>query len=166
MHFEAGDLKIDTNFFIITGVSFILIIWLVFLTYRQHKIYKRASELFDTNKNGDVYKVLEEYLHETKEIEQYAKKMQIEMVKIGRKMQRSIQKTGFIRYNPFGKNDTGGNQSFSVALLDNNEDGFVISSMHAREGTRVYAKRVKDGKSTNTLSEEEKEAVKKAINDK
>ncbi len=102
-------------------------------------------------------------MHETKEVEQYAKKMQIEMVKIGRKMQRSLQKTGFIRYNPFGKNDTGGNQSFSVALLDNDDNGFVISSMHAREGTRVYAKQVKDGKSTNTLSAEEEEAIKKAM---
>ena len=158
-----GDLKIDTNLLIIAGATFILAIWLVFLTYRQNKIYKRASELFDTDKNGDVYKVLENYLKETKEVEQYAKKMQIEMVKIGRKMQRSIQKTGFIRYNPFGKNDTGGNQSFSVALLDNDDNGFVISSMHAREGTRVYAKQVKDGKSTNTLSAEEEEAMKKAM---
>lgn len=126
-------------------------------------MYKKTSEIFDTSKNGDIYEILSKYLKETKEVESYAKKIEIEMAKVSRKMQKSIQKMGFIRYNPFGKNDTGGNQSFSITLLDNDNNGFVITSMHAREGTRVYAKAVTDGKSTHTLSEEEEESIKKAI---
>lgn len=154
----------DTNLIlIIFAAAFgIILLWMIFLTYRQQKMYKRASEIFDTSKNGDIYQILKKYLEETKEVENYAKKLEIEMAKVSKKMQKSIQKIGFIRYNPFGKNDTGGNQSFSIALLDNDNSGFVITSMHAREGTRIYAKSVSDGKSTNTLSSEETEAIKKA----
>lgn len=122
------------------------------------------GELFNTSKNGDIYELLKKYLEETKDIEKYAQKIQIEIAKVSKKMQRSIQRIGIVRYNPFGKNDTGGNQSFSIALLDDDNNGFVITSMHAREGTRVYAKPVLDGKSTNTLSNEEVEAIKKATN--
>jgi len=152
------------NIFLVLAITLpILVLWMAFLTYRQNKIYKKAKMIFDTSKNGDVYDVLKQYLKETKEVEDYAKKLEKEMEKTSRKMQKSIQKIGFIRYNPFGKNDTGGNQSFSVALLDNENDGFVLTSMHSREGTRVYAKQVAKGQSTNTLSAEETEAVKKAI---
>ena len=164
--FEAGDPRIDINLIIIAGVIFVLALWLGFLTFRQNKLYKRLGEFFDTEKNGDVYEILNAYLKDAKEVENYAKKLEIEMVKISRKMQQSLQKIGFIRYNPFGKNDTGGNQSFSVALLNNEDNGFVLTSMHAREGTRVYAKSVEGGNSVNTLSNEEKEAIKKAVNNK
>ncbi len=59
-------------------------------------------------------------------------------------MQRkAIQRTGLVRYNPF--EDTGGNQSFAVALLDANGDGVVVSSLHARNGTRIYAKAIAGG---------------------
>ena len=157
-------MNLDTNtvLMILAATLGVLFLWNCFLTYRQRKMYKRVGEIFDTSKNGDIYKILEKYLKETKEIEGYAKKLEIEMAKISKKMQKSIQKIGFVRYNPFGKNDTGGNQSFSIALLDQDDSGFVITSMHAREGTRVYAKPVSEGKSTNTLSDEETEAIKKA----
>ncbi len=154
----------NTNIIIIILAAFVavLMLWVIFLTYRQNKMYKRIGELFDTSKNGDVYEILKKYLDGTKEVGNYAKKLQIEMVKMSKKMQSSIQRIGFIRYNPFGKNDTGGNQSFSIALLDNDKNGFVLTSMHAREGTRVYAKQVRNGASQNTLSKEEEEAIQKA----
>ncbi len=155
-------LDINTIVIILATAVSILLLWIIFLTYRQNKMYKRIGELFDTSKNSDVYEILRNYLDGTKEVENYAKKLQIEMVKMSKKMQSSIQRIGFIRYNPFGKNDTGGNQSFSIALLDNDKNGFVLTSMHAREGTRVYAKQVRSGASQNTLSKEEEEAIQKA----
>lgn len=64
---------------------------------------------------------------------------------------------GLVRFNPFP--DTGGNQSFALALLDETEDGFVVSSLHSRTGTRIYAKAVVGGKSDTSLSTEENEAM-------
>ncbi len=64
---------------------------------------------------------------------------------------------GLVRFNPF--DDTGGNQSFALAILDANNDGFVVTSLHSRTGTRVYAKAVFDGQSETTLGAEEAQAV-------
>jgi hypothetical protein len=74
---------------------------------------------------------------------------------------RALQRVGLVRFNPF--EDTGGNQSFAVALLDANGDGFVLSSLHSRAGTRVYAKTVSAGRSDATLSGEEAEALRLAL---
>jgi hypothetical protein len=64
---------------------------------------------------------------------------------------------GLVRFNPFP--DTGGNQSFVLALLDESDDGVIISSLHSRTGTRIYAKGVVGGKADTTLSAEEEEAI-------
>lgn len=75
---------------------------------------------------------------------------------------RSVQYIGVVRYNPFG--DTGGDQSFAVALLDQHADGVVISSLHGRTATRFYAKPIKGGASSGlSLSEEEEQAIKQAM---
>jgi uncharacterized protein DUF4446 len=74
---------------------------------------------------------------------------------------RSIQRVGLVRFNPF--EDTGGNQSFALALLDGAGAGFVVSSLHSRTGTRVYAKAIVDGRSDGALSEEESEALRRAL---
>jgi hypothetical protein len=73
---------------------------------------------------------------------------------------RAVQRVGLVRYNPF--EDTGGNQSFAVALLDALGDGFIVSSLHARSGTRIYAKAIVAGKSEAALSDEEAEALRRA----
>jgi len=75
--------------------------------------------------------------------------------------QRTIQKVAVIRYNPFS--DTGGDQSFAIALLDSLGNGVVLSSLHSRTDTRVFAKPVQSGRSKFQLSDEEEDAIKKAL---
>ncbi len=67
---------------------------------------------------------------------------------------------GLVRFNPFP--DTGGNQSFALALLDESESGFIVSSLHSRTGTRIYAKAIVNGKTDTTLSAEETQAIEEA----
>jgi len=75
---------------------------------------------------------------------------------------KHLQRLGFKRYNPF--TDTGGDQSFTAAFLDDLGDGIMISSLHSRENTRLYAKKVAGGKvSSQTLSSEEQEVIKQAL---
>lgn len=75
---------------------------------------------------------------------------------------KHFQRLGFLRYNPF--TDTGGDQSFSAAFLDDNGDGIMISSLHSRENTRLYAKKVEEGKVVSqALSKEEQEVLKEAL---
>lgn len=99
-----------------------------------------------------------------KSIEGESKKVN-ELTKLIREVQTNnlynIQKVGLVRFNPFA--ETGGDQSFCLALLDGEDNGLVISSLHSRETTRIYAKPVKKGKSAGyDLSAEEKQAVLKA----
>ncbi len=78
-----------------------------------------------------------------------------------REIQRlCLQKAEIIRFNPFSEG--GGNQSFSLALLDDNNDGVVVTALYTKEGSRVYGKPIKEGKSEFSLSEEEKKAIEKA----
>jgi hypothetical protein len=70
------------------------------------------------------------------------------------------QKISLVRFNPFG--DTGGDQSFSLAILDAHDSGYVLTSIHGREGTRVYVKPIDLGKSKYQLSQEEQQALSQA----
>ena len=72
----------------------------------------------------------------------------------------SLQRIGVVRFNPFA--DTGGQQSFVVALLDARNTGVLISSLHSRQQTRVYMKTITEGRAETQLSEEEVEALRQA----
>jgi hypothetical protein len=74
---------------------------------------------------------------------------------------RSVQHVAVVRFNPFA--DTGGDQSFALALLDRKGDGVVISSLHTRTMTRFYSKPIKGGTSALSLSDEEVQAVQQAM---
>lgn len=78
-----------------------------------------------------------------------------------RALQSSLRKVSFERYNPFP--GVGGNQSFTIVFLDAFNTGVVITSLHNREATRVYAKAVRNGKPLHNLSEEEDRVVKNAL---
>lgn len=86
--------------------------------------------------------------------------LQAQATAVGSGLQHAVQHVGLVRYNPFG--DTGGNQSFALALLDANADGIVLSSLHSRTATRVYVKAILNGRSDATLSEEEIAALRDA----
>jgi hypothetical protein len=74
---------------------------------------------------------------------------------------RSLQHIGLVRFNPF--EDTGSDQSFAIALLDDQRDGVVLSSLHGRANTRLFAKPVADGSSPHNLSDEETQAIRIAL---
>lgn len=71
--------------------------------------------------------------------------------------QLAVQKVGVVRFNAFAS--AGGNNSFSIALLDGADNGIVISSLHGRDSQRVYAKAIKNGESAVPLTGEEKQAI-------
>src|SRR3989344_178811 len=73
---------------------------------------------------------------------------------------KNIRKVGLVRYNPFS--DAGGDQSFALALLNDQNDGIIISSLYGREVNRVYAKPIQNGASQYQLTEEEKNAIQNA----
>ncbi len=105
-------------------------------------------------------KDLKETLSRFKSLEKNFEKLSQEIEDLKKEQKFSIQKIGIVRYNPFS--EVGGDQSFSIALLDGNNNGSVITSLYTREGNRVYGKPIKNSSSVYPLSEEEKKAIEKA----
>ncbi len=100
-----------------------------------------------------------------KQLEELGEKYQElskELADFKQKMQKAVTKVGLIRFNPF--KETGGDQSFVIALLNEDNSGFVITSHYFQDHNRVYAKPITEGKSEYPLSREEQEAISKAIN--
>ena len=81
---------------------------------------------------------------------------------LSKNMQCTYQKMGLIKYDAF--HEMGGKLSFSLAMLDMRNNGFIINAMHSREGCYTYIKEIIDGNSVIVLSEEEQEALKRAMN--
>ena len=103
---------------------------------------------------------LKEVLAQFKDLENNFEKLSEELESLKKESKFSVQKIGIVRFNPFS--EVGGDQSFSIALLDGNNNGIVITSLYSREGNRVYGKPIKAGVSEYSLSEEEKQAIEKA----
>ncbi len=103
---------------------------------------------------------MKEILSRFADLEENFEKLSKELETLKKENRFSIQKVGMVRFNPFS--EVGSDQSFSVALLDGNDDGIVITSLYAREENRVYGKPIKSGSSEYLLSEEEKKAIEQA----
>jgi hypothetical protein len=144
--------------------AFLALIGLIFVIVALFKIRqtkKNMEVLFSGKQAQDLESIL---LAQTKEINQLDREIQ-ELFEISNRIhslaQRSIHKVGIVRFNPF--KDIGGDQSFALALLDGKNSGIVISSLHTREGTRMYSKPIIKSESEKyTLTEEEKQAIKMA----
>jgi len=118
---------------------------------------------FSTNKKK-APENLKGVLEQLKKLDKSFDDLSQDLKNLKEENKRNLRKVGLVRFNPF--KELGGDQSFSVAVLDEEDNGFVITSHYGREANRVYAKPVNNGKSSNSLSNEEKEAINKAIENK
>lgn len=135
--------------------------WLLALSFFLLQTVKHYNRLTRNVAEKDLKSVLENILQKIGVLEKEIKRLtqNIEELQVEEKFH--VQKVGLLRFNPFG--DTGGDQSFVLALLDGQQNGVVISSLHGRLGTRWYAKRVEKGQGLDyELSDEEKKAIKLA----
>jgi len=144
----------------------VILFVIVIIQMVHNKRLKKKLHIFFSGKEGkDLEKILLDQLEETRELDREIQ----ELFEISNRLRelgmKSIHKTAVMRFNPF--KEVGGNQSFCVALLDGKNSGVVITSLHTREGTRVYSKPVVAGLETNfPLTEEEKTTIAQAIQGK
>lgn len=94
-------------------------------------------------------------------LEESIKKLEEKISAIEKEKNFFIKKVAIKRYNPFS--DIGGNQSFSAAMLNDNNSGIVITSLYTKNGSMIYGKPIKNGSSEYPLSEEEKDVIEEAI---
>jgi hypothetical protein len=139
----------------------IIFFWLSTITVFLILAIRRYQKLTKGVKSGSLDKIIQKLLADQEKSQKEIASGRGEIALIKDRAKNYFQKMALVRYNPF--NQTGGNQSFSLALLDEENNGIVISSFHSREGTRLYAKTVSLGKTDEAFSKEEKAAIKEAI---
>jgi len=142
------------------AVLLLFLLWNIYLHYNLSKIKKRTRSFFASSEGKDLEEIIYKQIKKTNEVDCEIKKIIENNKKMKSNLAECVQKVGVVRFNPFG--DIGGNQSFVVALLNNSSSGVVIQSLYSRDGMRIYAKQIKEGKSEYTLSKEEEEAIRLA----
>lgn len=135
-------------------------IWLGVLTIAFLLFANFFRRLTKGTEGGDLKKVLEGILIREAKNAQGVEELNRQVRELKEEGFGHVQKVGLIRFNPF--KEIGGDHSFSLALLDGKDTGIVITGLHTRERTRIYAKVIKNGKSEFELSDEEVKALAKA----
>jgi hypothetical protein len=140
---------------VVAGLCLVAMLMLVITQVSQ--LRRRIDQLTGGVEDGDLEAILGEHLETVHQVGRDLDELTARMAFVESSARHHFSKVGLIRFNPFP--DTGGNQSFALALLDESDDGVVISSLHSRTGTRIYGKSVTGGKADTSLSTEEQEAV-------
>lgn len=136
-------------------------VWFLILTGLFLRFYLYYSNIIKNGKKQSVIALIQDVLKQEEENKKTLDKVIQECDKLKKDGLSHIQKIGLVRFNPF--KDTGGDQSFILALVDAEDTGVVISSLHTRTGTRWYAKNVSRGRGIEyELSEDESRALKGA----
>lgn len=158
-------LRTDTFLIIILLITVLSIILLILNHLKLTKIKNEYSEFMKKLGNGkNIDENLKVYMDRVQKVEDLNKEIIQYCERLDKTVDTCIQKIGIVRYNAF--KDVGSNLSFTLALLDNNNNGVVLNGIYSRDNSNIYAKPIKDGKSEYILSDEEKEAIEKAINEK
>ena len=157
------SLGVDPGILVIA--LFVLVVVLFILVINANMKYNRLKSSYNSFMRGKDGKTLEdsifERFEELDDLTDLTMKNRQAIRKINEEMMSNFQKVGIIMYDAF--NEMGGKLSFAIALLDGNNSGYIINSMHSREGCYNYVKEIVKGESYIELSEEEAESLDRAI---
>ena len=158
-----ATLGIDPGILVIA--LFVLIIVLFILVINANMKYNRLKSSYNSFMKGKDGRTLEDSIFERFEeldnLTALTVKNRQAIRKINEEMMSNFQKVGIVKYDAF--NEMGGKLSFAITLLDGNNSGYIINSMHSREGCYNYVKEIVKGESYIELSEEESESLDRAI---
>lgn len=138
-----------------------LVAWVALLQRAEARLRRRLRRILSDTAGDGLDEVLDKTMKRLDSLSQRADALSSLHREVEALAQRSLHKVGVVRFNPFP--DTGGDQSFAIALLDALGNGIILSSLHSRTDTRVFAKPVSGGRSRFALSEEEQDAIRKAM---
>ncbi len=145
---------------IVLVLAGLCLLTIVMLQSLQISRLKQRIDALTGGEEGDLEAVLGQHLEIVHEVGRDLDELTARTAVLESAGRHHYNRQGLVRFNPF--DDTGGSQSFALALLDESADGLIISSLHSRTGTRIYAKAVVNGKAEATLSTEEAQAIEEA----
>lgn len=162
----SNYLGFDSDFIIIGLVAVVLVLLiLVIVNIVQMRKLKNNYNLFMTGKNAESLEdVIRKRFEQVDSLIEANTENKEHIECLYKKMRMAYQKMGLVKYDAF--NESGGKLSFSLAMLDERNNGYIINAMHTREGCYTYIKEIIDGNSIIVLSQEEKDALKMALETK
>lgn len=155
---------IDSDYLVLGLAALVALLILIMLisSIQMHSLKKKYKR-FMTGKDGkNLEETILTKLEQVDKVEEINLKTQDKVDQILKDFKYTFRKAGLVKYDAF--NEMGGKLSFSLALLNHVNDGFIINAMHSREGCYTYIKEIIDGNSVINLSEEEQEALNMALN--
>ncbi len=155
-------LKTETFLIIIVGANILLLILYISNLFKLKKINKNYKTFMKKLGNGNnIEEILKKYIQKVEEVDEKNKEIMEYCNRLEKDISLCIKKIGMVRYSAF--KDTGSDLSFALALLNEKNDGVILNGIYSREMSNIYGKPVIKGKSEYTISEEEQEAINKAI---
>lgn len=154
---------ISVDFIVLILLALVVVLIIINLINRSHVVkLRRSYRAFMSGRNAmSMEETLIQRFAQLDELEAFSMENRKTMEMVLEKLDDSYQKVGLVKYNAF--DDMGGKLSFSLALLNRNNNGFIINAMHSREGCFTYIKEIIDGNSVLLLAAEEKEALEMAL---
>lgn len=154
-------LKSDIFLIVLMIIIFILAILYIVNTIKLSKIEKNYSKFINKfGENTNIEEDLRNYVTKVEAISEENELMREYVKNLNMNMKDCIQKVGIVRYSAFS--DVGSDLSFTLALLDENDNGVVLNGIYSSDSSNIYAKPVIKGTSKYALSDEEKKAIEKA----
>lgn len=142
------------------ALAALAVLWLTVLQMRTGRMLARYNQLLSGVDAGNLEEIMSMHVGRINQHDRRLGEVDRGLDTLDVILQTAVQRVGLVRFNPF--DDVGGDQSFAIALLDQHGNGLVLSSLHHRTETRVYAKPIEAGRSRYTLSDEEEQALQQA----
>lgn len=159
MEIIQNIMQSEYAFIVMCLLIVILLILNVLNNIKLSKLNKKYKEFMVRLGNGtNIEDILRKYISKVDQVDSDNKEIMEFCNNINNNMQKCFQKIGIVRYNAY--QDVGSDLSFTLAILDNKNNGVVLNGIYSRDMSNIYAKPIINGESKYTLSEEEKEALK------
>lgn len=139
----------------------LLAIWQLIMVFKYMKLRKKYNTYMQCSDGSNMEQKIDAYYNEFSTINSAIKDLDLQLGELIQINKRNFSKVGFVRFTAFS--EVGSDLSFAIALMDSNNNGFVLCSIYGRDDNRFYAKPLENGKSEYRLSEEEELAIRKAL---
>lgn len=161
-----NNVSIDFGILLLILIAFmiIFIILIVCLIVKNNRLSKKLESFMSGRDGASLEKNIYALYEDNKMLKEHMMKHKKDIQNLYKKHEKAFQKMGLVKYDAF--HQMGGQLSFSLALLDENNSGFIINSVHSTDGCYSYTKRITAGECKLALGKEEEEALSRAMNNK
>lgn len=159
-----GNIDIGYLFLAVFGLLLVFIILLIVQMVKTSKLKKRYEKFMRGKDGKSLEKEISGIFEDNKFLKVSSEENRKDILKLYKNMELTYQKVGIVKYDAF--REMGGKLSFSLAMLNAKNDGFIMNSVHSTDGCYTYTKKITNGECNISLGEEEQEALRKAMESK